>query len=224
MNPAIVVVNQVYEETESNIWECLRENFPKYQKYREPPPGLRVTLKVITSKPVNQYDFRGDGEVELICPICGDIGRSIIHHITYKPERTVEFCEGCHKVLSPIKRSRLLKDYEKSFVQQLYLELGRTNNKRAKQKIQQSINEILQVGRNRFNERNELVVSYIKKLFPSLYIDKYGRAPEEEQLVHKNYRCEDCGRPLSHLGRCLRCNRKRKREEKYLNLTGVPEL
>jgi len=147
----------------------------------------------------------------MLCTVCLIDYKSLhTHHITYQPERTVEICELCHKTLSPAGKGRMQESYEKDFLRQLYAELG-VLPKSKKKEVQKAIDEVMNIGKERFTQKKIKVLEYIRNCFPDSHIDDYGRSLEDEELEYKKYRCLDCGRPIIHTGRCLKCNRKRKR-------------
>ena len=152
-----------------------------------------------------------DNNKQVTCPICDSVNNCLhTHHVVYQPEKSVEICELCHRTISPVGKKRIQKEYEKEFLRQLYSELGHAS-KSNKKEIQKEIDYIIEIGKERFLQRKQQVLEYIKKYFPGLYVDDYGRSIESEELEHKKYKCEDCGRPITHKGRCLKCNRKIKR-------------
>ena len=96
-------------------------------------------------------------------------------------------CEDCQKILNYTpkgKKAKILDYDERQLMERMQKELRDDNCD--KKEAQSVIDYLVGIGRERFKERQVRSIQAISK---------------------KTYSCEECGRPINHVGKCLRCNR-----------------
>jgi hypothetical protein len=151
------------------------------------------------------------------CPVCGQNKPMHIHHVTYNPERTIKLCEECCKLLTYRfkKVPKILDEGERNILKQLHNDFEMAS-RLEKHEIQSLIDELVNLGRTRTIERKIAIVTYIKSQFPGLVIDNYGQSTFIENKPEKKHKCRNCGRPISHNGYCLSCNKNFKNISKNI--------
>jgi hypothetical protein len=103
---------------------------------------------------------------------------------------TSSLCDSCQTVLNfkpKSKRLPKLLDYdERKLMEKMQLELKASEDKK---EVQDVIDFLVETGRKRFKDRRVAIL---------------------QSASEKKYTCQSCGRPVSHAGQCLNCNRIKK--------------
>lgn len=112
------------------------------------------------------------------------------HCLTCGNTCTSSLCDSCQSILNfkpKSKRLPKLLDYdERELMDRMQAQLKNSDNK---QEIQNVIDFLVDTGRERFQKRRIDILKTVSD---------------------KEYECQQCGRPITHFGYCLSCNKAKK--------------